>query len=563
MVKHPFMHRVYGWLYGSGPEPEVAPAPPPSVDASAYSAPAARLGWHHGEKFQGGFGATELLLTDYWTLRQRSTQLFKTNLYARGLIRRLVTNVINTGLALEAVPDAAIIGQGEDALAVWAETVENRFHLWERTPALCDHMGQQAFGALQKSAKMAALISGDVLVVLLQDPITGLPRVKLVDGQRVQSPMGLAGGGSDPKLPQGHTIKHGVELDAQRRHVAYWVTTIDDATGQPRSERLPRVGTSTGRRVAWLVYGSDKMLDEVRGEPMLSVVLQSLREVDRYRDAVQRKAALNAVLAMFVTKAEEGPGTRPIMGGAVRKGKEQAPAQTAGNTKAYNYSEFVPGMILDELAPGEEPKGFPPTGTDEKFGDFESAIIYGIAWAHEIPPEILTLSFASNYSASQAAINEFKLFLNTVRADWGDDFCQPIYVDWLLSETLAGRVKAAGLLDAWRDPLLFDRYAAWTLADWSGAIKPSVDMVKQANAYEKLVQQGFISRDRATREITGQKYSKNVAKLARENAELAKANEPLAPPEPVIAPPGGGAAPPKPPARKPAGHLALVTETES
>jgi lambda family phage portal protein len=558
MVNNPIMNRLYGWLYGRAPEPELAPSPAPRVDASAYAAPAARLGFHHGEKFQGGFGATEILVTDYWTLRTRSVQMWKTNLYARGIVRRLVTNIITTGLNLEATPDAPIVGQGDDALADWAEAVENRFHLWERSPALCDFQGQQAFGSLQKAAKTAALVSGDVLVVLLQSETTGLPRVKLVDGARVQTPLALSG--TDPKLAPGHTIKHGVELDAHRRHVAYWVTTLDEATGQQRSNRLPRLDSS-GRRVAWLVYGSDKLLDDVRGEPLLSVVLQSLREIDRYRDAVQRKAQLNAVLAMFVTKEQDAPGTKPFTGGgATVRGKEQAPAQTVAKSKVYNFTEFVPGMILDELGPGEEPKGFPATGTDEKFSDFESAIIYGIAWSFEVPPEILTLSFSSNYSASQAAINEFKLFLNTVRGEWGDDFCQPIYVDWLLSETLAGRVKAAGLLDAWRDPLAFDRFAAWTLADWSGAIKPSVDMVKQANAYEKLVQQGFISRDRATRELTGTKYSKNVAKLARENEQLAKANEPLAPPEPVALPPAG---PPKPPPQRKPAQLALVTENES
>jgi hypothetical protein len=51
-----------------------------------------RYSFDDGSKFAGGFGVTELLLADYWTLRQRSSQLFEQNLYARGLIRRLVTN---------------------------------------------------------------------------------------------------------------------------------------------------------------------------------------------------------------------------------------------------------------------------------------------------------------------------------------------------------------------------------------------------------------------------------------------------------------------------------------
>ena len=529
MVTRSLMGRLFDALYPPPPEPEMEPAPAATVVASHSAAAPARFGVHDGEKYAGGFGITELLAADYWTLRARSTQLFKQNLYARGIIRRLVTNIINTGLALEATPDEQILGVGEDSLSDWAESVENRFHLWERTPALCDHLELEAFGALQATAKRTALVSGDVLVVMLQDERTGLPRVRLVDGARVQSPFGL--GPTDPNVAPGHSVKHGVELDPVGRHVAYWLTSIDETTGQRRVERLPRVGPS-GRRLAWLVYGTDKLLDEVRGEPLLSIILQSLREVDRYRDAVQRKAAINAIVAMFIKKEQQTVGTRPITGGAMVRGAAVATGGAGTTPKAYRFTEMIPGAVLDELAPGEEPHGFPPTGTDEKFSDFEAAIVYAVAWALEIPPEILTLSFASNYSASQAAINEFKIYLNPVRASWGDDFCQPIYTDWLLSECLSGRIVASGLLESWRDPMQYDRFAAWTVADWSGAIKPSVDLIKMGKGYELLVAQGFISRDRATRETTGTKFSKNVKKLARENEALAKANAPLAPPAP-------------------------------
>lgn len=507
--------------------------------------------WHDGDKFPGGFGYTELLTADYWTLRQRSVQLFKQNLYARGIVRRLVTNIINAGLALEATPENAILAVGDDELAAWSELVENRFHLWERTPQLCDYCGSKAFGALQAQAKMTALVSGDVLVVLLQDPATGLPRVRLVDGARVQTPFGT--GPTAPALPPGHEIKHGVELDGDGRHVAYWLVSPGSAAAgaslQPRIERLAAVGAG-GRRQAWLVYGTEKLLDEVRGEPLLAIVLQSLREIDRYRDAVQRKAVINAILAMFIQKDQETIGTRPLTGGALVKGKDVVPGPTSGSRRTFNFSEMIPGAVLDELAPGEKPQGFTPNGVDEKFRDFEEAIVSAMAWSHEIPPEILKLSFSSNYSASQAAINEFKLYLNPVRIAWGDDFCQPIYVEWLISEVLAGRLAAPQLLEAWRDPARFDRYVAWISADWSGAIKPSVDLVKQATAYTALVEQGFISRDRAARETTGTKFSKNVQKLERENLALEKAMLPIkrleAASKPAPAPPAAGRTGPQP-----------------
>src|SRR5690606_5424948 len=127
-----------------------------TVDALG-PAPAVRFGYHDGEKFPGGYGAPDLLWTDYWTLRARSAELFQRNLYARGLIRRMVTNEINVGLHLEATPEVALLGLEKGALDQWSETVENRFNLWAHNPRLCDHLEQHTFGELQAIVRTEAL----------------------------------------------------------------------------------------------------------------------------------------------------------------------------------------------------------------------------------------------------------------------------------------------------------------------------------------------------------------------------------------------------------------------
>lgn len=487
------------------------------------------FGWRsdNGSKFPGGFGPTELLTADYWTLRARSSQLFEVNLYARGLIRRLVTNEIAVGLHLEATPTEKLLGFEEDALADWSEDVELRFALWQSDPWLCDHAEQRTFGALQVEARMEALIAGDVLVVLRQFQPTQLPRVQLIKGAAVQSPAGFV------QIAKGNRIEHGVELDGQGRQVAYWVTQRDGT-----SRRLPAWGEKSGRRLAWLLYGTDKRLDEVRGKPLLALVLQSLREIDRYRDSTQRKAVINSMLAAFVKKAAAGVGSRPFAAGAVRKMSldgSTTPSASPAESRRYNMMDLIPGMVIDELEAGEEVVPYPSHGTDERFGQFEEAIIQAVAWANEVPPEILRLSFSSNYSASQAAINEFKIYLNKVRTFYGETFCQPIYTEWLLATVLAGKITARGLLEAWRDPTRYDVFAAWVSCDWSGNIKPSVDVSKLVGGYKALVSEGFITRDRAARELTGTKFSQNVKKLRLENAELVRANEPLTALDPKFA----------------------------
>jgi lambda family phage portal protein len=482
---------------------------------------------HDGTKFPGGFGPTQLLITDYWTLRRRSAQLFKKNLYARGLIRRLVTNEINTGLHLEATPEEKILGYAEDGLADWAEDVENRFQLWCDNPAICDQSERLTFGALQAVVRREALVDGDVLVVLRQDQRTKLPRVQLISGDAVQTPLERL-----MTRPGQNRVVHGVELDGLDRQVAYWVRQQDGTI-----QRLPAYGEKSGRRLAWLVYGTDKRLCDVRGEPLLTLILQSLQELDRYRDAALRKAVLNSLYALFIRKTVDKPGTRPLGGGAVRRGNAAlqplALGQDGSRPRSFAFAEQLPGATIDELNVGEEPVPYSTAGTDVNFGPFEEAIVQTIAWANNIPPEILTLAFSSNYSASQAAINEFKMYLNLARTDFADQFCQPIYVEWILASALAGKIEATKMLEAFRDYAQHDIWGGWISCDFSGHIKPAVDMSKLVNGYAEMVNQGFITRDRASREINGSKYSKNVQKLKRENEQLATATKPLAPPKPA------------------------------
>jgi lambda family phage portal protein len=472
---------------------------------------------HDGGKFLGGFGVTQLQHIDYWTLRQRSAQLFNDNLYARGLIRRLVTNEINTGLTPEVAPDEAIIGVAEDSLSDWSELVENRFAIWAKQPALCDWKGVNTFGGIERLARMEALVSGDVLAVIRQSRRTGLPMIQLIGGDKVQTPLG-----GRLNLRNGHSIRHGVELDRQGRVVAHHVRQKDGG-----SRRLPAFGEKSGRRISWLIYGTEKRLDEVRGQPLLSLVLQSLKEIDRYRDSTQRKAVINSVMAMFIKKGEDKMGTLPVTGGAVRKDQATVTDNT-GATRNFNMTKHIPGVVMEELQTGEEPVLLGGQGTDTNFGVFEEAIMHTVAWANEIPPEILTLAFSNNYSASQAAINEFKIYLNLRWAIEGETFCTPIYIEWLVSETLLQKTVAPGFLAAWRDPRQADVFGAWICAEWYGSIKPSTDMLKQVKASELLVAGGYSTRAREARITTGTKWSKNAKRLKQENAQLVEAMRPLA-----------------------------------
>lgn len=468
-----------------------------------------------GNKFTGGFGATQIFNVDYWTLRQRSSQLFTDNLYARGIVRRLVTNIINTGLMPEASPDEEIIGVPEDSLNDWTETTENRFGIWGKNPRVCDWKQTNTWGAIQRAAYLEALVAGDVLVISRQSQQTRLPMVHLVSGNKVQNPLG-----KDRNIKKGHTIKHGVELDPRGRVVGHWVRQDDNST-----KRIAAFGEKTGRKISWLVYGTDKRLDDVRGQPLLALVLQSLKEIDRYRDSTQRKAVVNSILAMFIKKTEAKMGTLPVTGGATRRGTVKTTEE--GEKRTFNMAGLIPGVVFEELQHGEEPVHMGGQGTDVNFPIFEEAVVQAVSWSLELPPEILRLSFSNNYSASQAAINELKITINMKWGDFGETFCTPIYIEWLISEVLLQKIKAPGLLQAWRNPREYDIFGAWTTLEWYGSIKPSTDMFKQAKGSKMLVDEGWSTNAREARITTGTKFSQNMKRLKRENEQKAEAMKPI------------------------------------
>lgn len=508
---------------------DATPAPPSgpqAIDVSTLGAYHGSIGggdgyqaqFFDGGKFVAGFGATKLITVDYWTLRARSHQLFTENLYARGIIRRLITNEINTGLTPETMLDESILGMSDDGVADWSERIESRFSFWGKDARVCDWKGKSTFGELQRFGRMEALVGGDVLVVLRHSRKTRLPQVQLVQGSKVTTPaLSVL-----RKLRKDHHVKHGVELDKNQRIVAFYIRQDDGKT----HVRIPAFGERSGRRMAWLVYGTDKRVDEVRGQPLLSLMLQSLKEIDRYRDSAQRQAVVNSVLAMFIQKDTDKLGSLPVTGGAIRR--DGGTVQDAdGGTRTFTIAQQVPGMVIEELQVGEKPVAF-TNGTDIDFAAFETAIINGIAWANEIPPEILTLSFNANYSASQAALNEFKAYLNLIWGTWGEAFCQPIYVEWLVSETLLRNITAPGLIEAWRNPRAYEVFGAWVRSAWYGSVKPTTDPLKQVKASGMLVAQGWSNNAREARHLTGTTFRQNIKRLKRENKMKVEALRPLA-----------------------------------
>jgi lambda family phage portal protein len=460
----------------------------------------------NGEKFIGGFGPTSIYNTDYRTLRERSEQLFTDNLFASGIITRFVTQEVNTGISLEATPLRTVLGLTDDYIEDWAERVEDLHKIWEWNKDLCDYSRMRTYGEILAEIRAESLVTGDILVVLRTNSV-GLPCIQTISGALIDTPA--------TRLTDSAVI-HGVEVDSSGEHTGYFILQ-EDGTYKRLAAR-----SANGRRKAWLVYGSKKRMDATRGVPLLSIVLQSLKEIDRYRDAALRKAVINSILAMFIKRELPGVvGTTPISGGAVKRSLAETTSPD-GSKREFALAGQIPGMVFENLAPGEEPVGFDSKGTDINFPEFQNAVIDAIAWSMGMPPSKLKLAYSSNYSASQAELNDFKTLVNMDRTLLASSVCQPFYEEELAAYVASGKVDAPGYLESYLNPKKYDIYGAWVYAEWSGVVQPSTDLLKVTKAYIEQINAGLTTRKLAVRELNGRSARDIFRGLKREDEQFVK-----------------------------------------
>ena len=98
-----------------------------------------------------------------------------------------------------------------------------------------------------------------------------------------------------------------------------------------------------------------------------------------------------------------------------------------------------------------------------------------------------------------------------MRREWlANDFCQPIYEEWLTEAIAKGRVHAPGFFT---DPLARKAYSQ---AEWNGPSQGQIDPLKEVNAAEKRVRNGFTTRAQETVALAGGDFAKNVRTRAIE-----------------------------------------------
>ncbi len=483
-----------------------------------------------GEKNIGEMGPVKVYTLGYAELRARSWQLFLESETVKIITRRYVTWMIGAGLKLQAEPIADVIEEegGKIDKQEFSRKVEQRWKLYVNSK-LVSHDNQKNLNQIASEAYKNAVVGGDLLVILrYQD---NQLTVQLVDGDNIVSPMW--GTESYPQeLEKGNKIINGIEVNSRGQHVAYWVRKEGSFVFE--TERIPVKGTKSGMTMAYMVYGDRYRIDNYRGIPLLAVMFETSKKLERYKEATVGSAEERQKIALAVEHTAVSTGESPFLNQTARamnvgQGNEM-PEDDYGNQLQSRVTATTNKQAIN-LPVGA--KLVTVEGKQELyFKDFFGGVFDIASASAEMPPNVAMSKYDSNFSASRAAFKDWENTLRIGRYYFATDFYQPIYEFWLEVQILNDKIKAPGYLEA-RIQKNETMLAAYRNARYVGAPVPHIDPVKEVQAERlKLGTAGahlpLTNHEQATEAIGGGDSESNIEQF-KDELESCKEFEPEIP----------------------------------
>ena len=459
------------------------------------------LGWlWRGSDADGDIGLNVQIL------RERSRDAFMGIPLASAAVETFDTNVIGEGLVPAPNVDGRALGMTPEDTAKLNDELAEKFDWWACDPRECDYEARDSFYIKQSTAFQSMLLSGDcpVLFPLKPRPNTLFDfRLRVLEADRIMNP---------PVIDPYVNIFSGVELSddgelqayhiAKRHPLAFWSTrylNLPLLTGQ--TVRVEPFGALTGRRNMILLIKPERP-EQRRGVPILSVCLELLKQMGRYTDATVVAAVIQSYFTAFITQEFPDP---TIFESLLTDDQKQQIL----DINPYNV-QLGPGVV-NFMRPGSSVNFSTPTQPHSTFGEFSISVAKFVGAALGMPYEVLLKQFNASYSASRAALLDFWRRVRKYRSQVIDQFCQPVYEEWLVDAVTLNRID--GFKGDVNDP--YTRRALCR-CNWSGSSAGSLDPLKEVAAAEAKVNAGFSTIERECVELNGSNWRDNLDEQATE-----------------------------------------------
>lgn len=398
---------------------------------------------YDGEKDFGEIGPVLDYRPQYTMLRLRSWQAYLESEIARTVINKYITWVIGKGLRIQANPSESIISRSDSAFKAeeFNDQIEESFSVWAESKD-ASLSGMETLGTLARDCYKNAMIGGDCLVLLRV--VKKQVKVQIIDGAHVGSPLFNEG------VKKGNRIYNGVEINAKGEHVAYHVKDGDN-----NYKRYLSKSPSTGLTMAFLVYGSKHRLDNHRGMPVIATSLETMKKIERYKEAAVGSAEERQKIAYSIEHQVFSDGENPLA-------DRVAAAFDVGNSNDSAIPVDENGVILENHVASTTNKQAinMPRGAQLKMHESKNEMFFGefygtnadiVCSSVEIPPNVAFSVYNNSFSASRTATKDWEHTLDIRRNDFTLQFYQHIYNLFLHLDVLIQDIQAPGYINAFFD----------------------------------------------------------------------------------------------------------------
>lgn len=418
-----------------------------------------------------------LVARDAATLRAHARHLERNHDISRGALNLLVRNVVGPrGIGVEPTPRLANDDISDDLarqlLNLWAE--------WCEAPCVT---GRRAMGQVQGLLCRSWLRDGDGFAQLLSGPVAGL-----VYPTRVPMALELIESDFCPLdyEDDAQGVRQGVELNAWRQPRAYWLYKDHPGDGRALSSALKRV---EAQRILHLCF-TDR-ISQIRGVSIFASVITRLDDLKDYEESERIAARIAASMAAYVKKGAPA---------------DYAPATNEdGSAASARLLQIKPGMIFDDLAPGEEVGTISSDRPSSALVPFRDGQLRAFSAGIDVSNSSISRNYNGSYSAQRQEMVELASAYQTLSDAFIAQALRPIWREFVRVAVLTGMVKVpAGV-----------RLETIAQAEFLPPVMPWIDPLKEIKALEMAARTGIKPLTDSIRERNGSLQT-TFEKFARE-----------------------------------------------
>lgn len=380
---------------------------------------------------------------------------------AKGALDVLVANIVGAGIQPE--PQVKL-KDGKPASELNSELLA-LFKDWAENPEVTWEMD---YYTLQRMVCRSWLRDGEVLTQILAGPVDYLDHGTVV-------PYSLEAIEAD-YLPFDYTsekprIVQGVELNTWNRPLAYHVYKQHPGDSSAVSGQTKRVPAGRMIHLKHMLR-----LHQVRGVSLFASVLNRFDDIKEIDESERVAARVAAAMAGFIKKGTPDIYTAPEVG--------------ADGKPVYRNMELSPGMIFDDLAPGEDVGTITSNRPNNALIPFRDSQLRSAAAGLGPSFSSLARNYNGTYSAQRQELVEGRRHFETLSGYFVRRFAHVVWQGFVQAAIASGKVKPGTDVDM---STYFDATHTPPAMVW-------INPVHEADANKTMQEQGYKSRSEIIRE---------------------------------------------------------------